>query len=474
MSDLPPLLEAQTLVGLNKCGPADPSAYCRGIRMVVFGLLTVLVLGGCGSSSVSLDEDPSEYREEERRLERHISDNPKDGEALRDLGVIYMRTGRSTQAYDTLKKAFSHLPEDPQTLFFLGLASEKVGRTQAALKLFRRYDEVPADSKYRELMEGRHEWLVREEARQNVRELMAQERQTGDQTVEDVSPRTVAIMPFEYQGGEDRYAPLSRGLAEMMSTDLSHVNRLRVVERVRLQAILDELELAQSEYVNPETAPRVGRLLGAGRLVGGTYLVNDDGELRMHVSLADVTTGGQEPQLEDRQGSITELFELQKQVTFAVVDRIGVELTPQERAAIEEVPTENLQAFLAYSRGLLEEDRGNYGVAAEHYREAQQLDPNFEAAAEGERKSRGLNAAAGSQEAALAQAPEEDVPEPESTVDPVEERLTSMGANPTPDLDGDEEEGGDDTRDPAQEATSADESVLEDPPAPPSETDGGT
>lgn len=440
----------------------------------LLGLFLVLFVVGCGgSSSISLDEDPSAYQAEERQLEQHISDNPQDGEALRDLGVIYMRTGRSSQAYDTLKKAFSHLPNDPQTLFFLGLASEKVGRRQAALKLFRRFDQVPEDSRYRSLMEGRYDWLVREQARRSAQELMAQEQQTGDQVGDRVSPRTVAVMPFEYQGGEDRYAPLGRGLAEMLSTDLSHVGRLQVVERVRLQAILNELELAQSEYVNSATAPRVGRLLGAGRLVGGTYLVTEDEELRMHVSLADVTSGGQEPQLDDRRGGIAELFQLQKEVTFAVVDRIGVELTSQERAAIQEVPTENLQAFLAYSRGLLEEDRGNYGAAAQHYQEAQQLDPNFEAATEGQRKSQNLSAASGSQENAMSQAPEGDVPEPESTVDPVEERLSSMGANPSPDIEDDEEETGNEERDPAQEATSADETILEEPPQPPS-SDGGS
>jgi len=430
-----------------------------------------IVLSGCGGPSVTTDQDPAAFEEEETRLENRLSDNPKDGAALRDLGFIYLQTDRPSQAYDALKKAYAQRPDDPKVLFSLGLASEQVGRREAALKLFGKYGDVPADSRYRTLMEGRYEWLSRQQAERQAQELVAQEQKRPGEVRGDVSPNTVAVVPIQYQGGDEQYQALGRGLAEMLTTDLANVGRLKVVERVRLQALLDELKLAQSDYVDQSTAPRVGQLLGAGRLVGGSYLVADE-EVRLQVTLANVATGERMPQLEDQRASIDDLFDLQTKVTFSIIDQLGVELTAQERAAIEEVPTQSIQAFLAYSRGLMEEDRGNYGAAAEHYQQAQSIDPNFEQAQSRGEKSTRVESGGGSQSKALANATEggDGSTDASSSVNLMDQRLQSLGASPGA-LDG----GGDPERDPAQEEANADEaSTLDPPPEPPSEpTTGG-
>lgn len=429
-------------------------------------VLSVLV-SGCGGPSVTMDQDPSAFEDEEERLSQRLSDNPEDGQALRELGSIYVRTNRPSQAYDALKKAYSHRPDDPKVLFYLGLASEQVGRSEAALKLFGQFDEVPEDSKYHTLMEGRYEWLAKKRAREDARELVAQEQNRPADVTEDVDPNVIAIVPMEYQGGDDQFEPLGRGLAEMLTTDLANVGRLQVVERIRLQAILDELELSRSEYVDQATAPRVGRLLGAGRLVGGAYLVADE-EIRLQVTLADVATGERSPQLENQRASLDDLFALQTKVAFSIVDQLGVDLTPQERASIQEVPTQDIQAFLAYSRGLMEEDRGNYGAAVQHYQEAHEIDPDFQQAAQRGEKAYSVQQGGGSQENAVASAEGEDGQQQgEEGINVVEQRLQNMGASPSG--------VGEEDRDPAQESDDAEaESKLDSPPDPPSSGGGGS
>ena len=56
---------------------------------------------------VQLNEDPSTYREEVAPLQREIAEDPGEAKPLRDLGVIYMRTQRTPQGYDALRKAFA-------------------------------------------------------------------------------------------------------------------------------------------------------------------------------------------------------------------------------------------------------------------------------------------------------------------------------------------------------------------------------
>jgi hypothetical protein len=56
---------------------------------------------------------------------------------------------------------------------------------------------------------------------------------------------------------------------------------------------------------------------------------------------------------------------------------MGIQLTDAERQALEQRPTANLQAFLAWSRGLEAEDRGDFTAARQLFEEAQRIDPGF-------------------------------------------------------------------------------------------------
>src|SRR5688572_13855365 len=57
--------------------------------------------------------------------------------------------------------------------------------------------------------------------------------------------RTVAITYFDNNTNNADLAPLAKGLADMLITDLSHVSSLQIVERERLNQVLSELKLAQ-------------------------------------------------------------------------------------------------------------------------------------------------------------------------------------------------------------------------------------
>ena len=53
-----------------------------------------------------------------------------------------------------------------------------------------------------------------------------------------------AVMPFTFSGSDTSLKPLERGFAELVATDLSRSPQLTVVERERLQALLDEMRSA--------------------------------------------------------------------------------------------------------------------------------------------------------------------------------------------------------------------------------------
>jgi len=83
------------------------------------------------------------------------------------------------------------------------------------------------------------------------------------------SPRTVAVMPLRFVGPDSTLQPLERGFAELITIDLSRSHLLTVVERARIQALLDELSLQQSGQTDANTNVRAGKIIQAGRIVSG-------------------------------------------------------------------------------------------------------------------------------------------------------------------------------------------------------------
>lgn len=101
---------------------------------------------------------------------------------------------------------------------------------------------------------------------------------------------TVAVLYFDYGGPSEELAVLRKGLAQMLVTDLGAVPGARLVERERLQEVLAELELAAAKKLDPATAAKVGRLLGARWLVMGGYF-DLSGALRVDARVVEVETG---------------------------------------------------------------------------------------------------------------------------------------------------------------------------------------
>lgn len=103
---------------------------------------------------------------------------------------------------------------------------------------------------------------------------------------------TVAVMYFTNGavGNTAEYAPLSKGLAEMLITELSGNTNIRVVERDRLQALLEEQNLGASNRVEAGTAAKLGKTLGAMHMLMGSFVIDAKGSMRMDVRAVNTET----------------------------------------------------------------------------------------------------------------------------------------------------------------------------------------
>ena len=100
---------------------------------------------------------------------------------------------------------------------------------------------------------------------------------------------TVAVLYFSTSTTSEKLKGLEVGLAQMLITDLSGKGEFDVVEREKLQAILDELELGHNGIADPASAAKIGKLLGARYMLMGSYMEIMN-TLRVDARLVEVET----------------------------------------------------------------------------------------------------------------------------------------------------------------------------------------
>jgi TolB-like protein len=322
-------------------------------------------------------------------LEAERAARPDDPRVLARLGVAYLRAAQYDSARAVLEAAVEREPSNGLAAIYLGMTAETQGEFAVARAAYERYLAVARSRALGNTARGRLALLGRRLLEYEARQAIIAEATLAQTPPE---PNTVAVMPFGYTGANEEIRPLSRGFAQLVITDLAKSRQVTVLERERIQAMVDELRLAEQGQVTPETAARSGRLLRAARVVQGS-LTDIEDDLRADAAVVDVQTAGVAATA-DARDALRRLFDIEKQLVFAIFANLGIELTDAERAEINRRPTQNLQAFLAYSRGLEAQDRGDFAAAAQFYTQAARLDPSFQAAQQGAAASADLEAAA--------------------------------------------------------------------------------
>jgi len=343
------------------------------MRWSLFALLAA-ALAGCAGMGAIQEVTPEEIP----RLEELRQDQPENGEVLVRLGAAYRAAGRTDDATVVLSDA-TRLDEPPVSAWaVLGTMAEDRGDYAAAIVAYERYLESGGPAA--EDVRNRLALVRRERLVTAARRALAREEQLSAAAPE---PATVAVMTLVVDGPPE-YEPLGRGLAEMLTTDLSITQRLQVLERARLQALIDEMSLGLAGYTDPNTAARAGRLLRAATIVQGRVAVPDDPEAE-ETSLEALVVDAvdpEEPRSTDQAGALQSLMDMEARLALALHRELGIQLTAAEESRILERPTDNFQAFLAFSRGLSSLDAGDFSNAASQFRRATSLDPGFQAAAD--------------------------------------------------------------------------------------------
>lgn len=403
-------------------------------------IVPILVLAsgvGCATGGMSTSESVT-------RLEQQQKSSPTSAAVNRSLGIAYYKADRFSEARAALETAQRLDPKDGTTALFLGLSAEALGDLKGAKAAYSSYIQYGRTSRVRGQLESRLVALTKKEILADAKTAVAQEATIA---TEPGNPRTIAVLPLRFSGADTTLKSLERGFADLLTTDLARSSQLTLVERARVQALLDELQLQKGGTTDATTNVRTGKLIRAGRLVQGSLNQVGDQGLNVSASVVDVPTS-QVAGTATASDQLDQVFNIEKKLALDLFSSLGVTLTVAERNQIEQRPTRSLAAFLAYSRGLAAEDEGRYDDANRYFNEAVRLDPGFNAAQQKSQEVRQATVGAtvtaqtvevslkGTSEGAVVQAATQGAPAPTVSTNPVNVSSTAQATagdlNPSP------------------------------------------
>jgi len=199
-----------------------------------------------------------------------------DPAAHNGLGVVYLRRGLVELAIQSFNKAIQRDGDNPTYRANLATAYGRLDKRNDALKhVFSALGKAPDDPLLR--LQLAH--LSAPKAAASTPGSKSKHK-----------PRAVAVMPLTTHGSDVERAGLGELVAAMLITAISTKKAATVVERERMDDILAEQKLQRSRYVDRKTAVRVGKLIGAQRLVTGN-VAEFKGVLRLDLRALSVKSG---------------------------------------------------------------------------------------------------------------------------------------------------------------------------------------
>jgi eukaryotic-like serine/threonine-protein kinase len=162
--------------------------------------------------------------------------------------------------------------------------------------------------------------------------------------------RSLAVLTFSNVTREPVDDWIGTGIAETLTADLRNVRNLDVIGRAQVFELLKTFEPGVDQR-DDRLAIEIGKRLGAWWVVSGAYQRQGD-RLRITAQLTEVWTGALLRTVKI-DGRVDEIFELQDRIVFDLSRGLDARLGPEEAAAIEHDDTKSVEAFEAYSRGVL-------------------------------------------------------------------------------------------------------------------------
>jgi len=275
----------------------------------------------------------AEYR---KAVEKKVAEPYQEAVRYNQLGRYYSTVRKNRDARELFAKAEEIDPYYVEGTTNKGLSLEKEGKWGEALKAYQQALAVDSKDVYAGVLARRAQEMLdldkdarrKERMDRLVRELAERFRSRKMEKPPEDSwtsrPTILTFVDFEEKGGLPEREGFTAVITSELTNRLNASGRVKVVERVLMERLLEELNIGSSELADPDTALRLGRVLAA-KLIGTGTLTYLPQEAIFTFRLIDTETS-EIPQLVTKQlGPVSsldrELLGLNREILKTVITR---------------------------------------------------------------------------------------------------------------------------------------------------------
>ena len=187
-------------------------------------------------------------------------------------------------------------------------------------------------------------------------------------------PPKVAVMALRNLSPSKRYQDMELGFADLLQMNLSALKEAKLVERGNIFNVLKAKELALTSIADPPTAVKVGQLLGAARIIYGSF-VELDGRIRFDVCVADPETASI-VRAESVTGPTREFATMIEDLALRLAGNLVANADADAAQLMRRLtPTRDIDVALQYANADLAFDLGKFDEAAESFEGVLKLEP---------------------------------------------------------------------------------------------------
>src|SRR5438874_1336782 len=185
-----------------------------------------------------------------------------------------------------------------------------------------------------------------------------------------IPEKSIAVMPFENLSRDPDNAYFADGIQDEILTRLSKIADLKVISRTSTQHYKSA----------PDNLREIAKQLEVAHILEGSVQKSAD-SVRVNVQLIKAANDSHLwADTYDRR--LTDIFSVESEVAKAIAEQLRAKLTGREEQVIAAKPTDNVEAYDAYLRGLAYTlktfpTRPNALGAQKYFKEAVRLDPKF-------------------------------------------------------------------------------------------------
>lgn len=282
----------------------------------------------------------SQNRKKEAQAEYEAATKKSEAETYQKA-VAYNKLGRlyaSVKDYKTSRSLYDQaVALDPyyvEAMANKGVTYEKEGKWDKALESYQQGQAVNRQDDFSRVLAGRAMEMLeyqKDAARKeridklvkNLAErFREQQKRPKPEDTWTSPPMVVSFVDFQEQGGLSEREGMSIVLTSQLADQLKASGRVKVVDRVLLDRLLEELNLGSSELADPETSLKLGRVLAARVMGTGTLFTMPEGTL-LTMRLIDTETTAVDKVITLQSDAVglqpADLFRLNRQVLGALI-----------------------------------------------------------------------------------------------------------------------------------------------------------